>query len=119
MEKEDRPWGSYQILLDEKDCKVKKISVSPMQNLSYQYHHKRDEDWIVIKGFGEVRLDSDKIKVGPGSKVHIPAMAKHSIRSTGEAPLVFIEVQTGEYFGEDDIVRLEDSYGRVSEKGLK
>lgn len=114
MKKNIRPWGTYEILLDSENCKVKKISVMPGHSLSYQYHHKRSEDWIIVQGSGEVRLDSDKIKIGPGDRVHIPALSRHSIRSfKNKESLIFIEVQTGEYFGEDDIVRLEDSYGRA------
>ena len=113
MKKEKRPWGFYQILLEEKYCKVKKISVSPGHCLSYQYHKERTEDWIVILGEGRVKLDTEEYGVSPGSKVHIPRMMKHTIENTGKKDqLVFIEVQTGKYFGEDNIVRLDDRYGR-------
>ena len=114
MEKSIRPWGDYDVLLDSEICKVKRISVRPGQSLSYQYHHKRSEDWIIVQGAGEVRIDSKKIKVSPGDRIHIPPLVKHSVRSfKNEEDLVFIEVQTGDYFGEDDIVRIEDDYGRV------
>lgn len=114
MEKTERPWGNYEVLLNDDNCKVKKISVKPGENLSYQYHHKRTEDWIVIQGKGVVRLDTEEFEVFPGKVAHIPVLAKHSISNTGqEEMLVFIEVQTGDYFGEDDIVRLEDKYGRA------
>ena len=113
MEKTTRPWGTYEVLLDDNNCKVKKITVKPGQSPSYQYHHKRAEDWIVISGTGTVRLDENTLNISPGASVHIPVMSKHSIQNTGEEDLVFIEVQTGEYFGEDDIVRLEDKYGRA------
>ena len=113
MEGEKRPWGSYRVLLDEEYCKVKKISILPGQSISYQYHKKRLEDWIIVQGSGKVRLDSDEFSVGPGDKIHIPKLLMHSIQNTEkQMPLVFIEVQTGDYFGEDDIVRIEDMYGR-------
>lgn len=114
MERTERPWGTYEVLLDDDNCKVKKISIKPGESPSYQYHHKRAEDWIVIQGKGVVRLDKEEFEVFPGKVVHIPVLAKHSIKNTcQEEMLVFIEVQTGDYFGEDDIVRLEDKYGRA------
>ena len=114
MEKTQRPWGTYEVLLDDDNCKVKKISVKPGQSPSYQYHHKRAEDWIIIQGEGNVRLNEDSFSVAAGQSIHVPVLAKHSIKNTSDSTdLVFIEVQTGEYFGEDDIVRLEDKYGRA------
>ena len=114
MEKTERPWGTYEVLLDDDNCKVKKISVKPGESPSYQYHHKRAEDWIIIQGKGVVRLGGTKFEVFPGRSVHVPVLVKHSIKNTcQEEMLVFIEVQTGDYFGEDDIVRLEDKYGRA------
>ena len=113
MEKTQRPWGTYEVLLDDDDCKVKRITVKPGENPSYQYHYKRAEDWTVISGQGEVLLDDDKFIVTPGQSIHVPALSKHTIKNCGEDDLVFIEIQTGSYFGEDDIVRLEDKYGRA------
>jgi len=114
MESEQRPWGTYEVLYNGEDCKVKKIIVSPEQRLSYQYHHKRNEHWTVVSGNGEVRLNEDIIEVYKGSYVFIPVAAKHTITNTSNInPLIFIEIQTGDYFGEDDIVRLEDDYGRA------
>lgn len=114
MKKSHRPWGSYRVLLDEDSCKVKKICVNPGECLSYQYHHKRSEDWIITKGSGIMRLDDDEFAVKVGSVIHIPKLSRHSIKNTEESELLeFVEVQTGEYFGEDDIVRLEDRYGRA------
>lgn len=112
--KEYRPWGTYQVLLDDDNCKVKKIVVKPGQVLSYQSHKLRNEDWIVVKGEGFVVLDDKKLTVKPGDHIHIPAGVKHRI-GTESSPetLVFVEVQTGDYFGEDDIVRIDDIYGRV------
>jgi mannose-6-phosphate isomerase len=110
----ERPWGTYEVLLDADDCKVKRITIKPGQKPSYQYHHKRSEHWIVISGIGEVRVDDNISTATSGDSVFVPALSKHTIRNTHENDsLVFIEIQTGEYFGEDDIVRLEDDYGRA------
>jgi len=113
MEKTTRPWGTYEVLYDGEDCKVKRIVVKPKQNPSYQYHFKRRECWVVVSGAGHARLEDKKVDLVPGSVLNIPLEAKHTIVNTHETDdLVFIEVQTGTYFGEDDIVRLEDLYGR-------
>lgn len=109
---EQRPWGSFEILLDEDACKIKKITVNSGERLSYQFHYKRSECWTVVYGKAKVRLDDKFLQLNNGDSVKIPALAKHSVENISSAPLVFIEVQTGEYFGEDDIVRLEDKYGR-------
>jgi len=112
---EDRPWGTFEILLDDKSCKVKKITVKPDENLSYQFHYKRSEHWIIVGGTGEVCLNDKSFNIQAGERIHIPTMSRHSIKNIGDIDLVFIEIQTGEYFGEDDIVRLEDKYGRIQE----
>lgn len=107
-----RPWGKYEILLDAPDVKVKKITVDPNSRLSYQYHHKRQEQWTVVKGNLTIILDDEKVFRGPGESIKIPLGARHRAwNETGEI-VVFIEVQTGTYFGEDDIVRIEDDYNR-------
>jgi mannose-6-phosphate isomerase len=111
--KEERPWGVFENLLDTEYCKVKEIRIKPGQAPSYQYHYKRSEVWVVVKGQGELKLDDNITSVITGDILHIPVQAKHQIKNVGQDELVFIEVQLGEYFGEDDIVRLEDSYGRV------
>ena len=113
MEKITRPWGTYEVLLDDDNCKVKKIIVKSGENPSYQYHYQRSEDWIVISGKGEVCLDDDTFTVTQGDRIHVPVLSKHTIKNCGDEILVFIEIQTGDYFGEDDIVRLEDKYGRA------
>lgn len=109
---EIRPWGRFEVLKDTPDFKSKVITVDPGAQISYQSHAKRAEHWTIIKGSGEVILNDETIPVGPGSHVFIPVQAKHRIRNTGAQPLTFVEVQLGTYFGEDDIVRYEDSYGR-------
>lgn len=110
---ETRPWGSFENLLDNELCKVKQIIIKPGQAPSYQYHYKREEYWIVVQGNGELTLNDEIQVVKPKDIIHIPLLAKHQIKNTDSQDLIFIEVQLGEYFGEDDIVRLKDSYGRV------
>ena len=110
--KEERPWGSFEILLDEEHCKVKKIIVKPGQRLSYQYHKNRNECWVIVEGKATVTYnDTVLVAVNP-QILNIPAEAKHRVENKGKKDLVFIETQTGTYFGEDDIVRLDDDYGR-------
>jgi len=107
-----RPWGYYRVLADEPDHKVKRIVVYPEKRLSLQCHQRRSEHWYVIKGEAVVTLDDREIPRARGEAVDIPRGAKHRVRNPGPDNLVFIEVQTGEYFGEDDIERFEDDYGR-------
>jgi mannose-6-phosphate isomerase len=108
-----RPWGNYEILLDTEYCKVKRIFVKPEQRLSYQYHHKRQEAWTVVSGVAEITLNDVVSTHEPGETVLIPLGAKHRMANPGKTEdMVLIEVQTGTYFGEDDIVRLEDDYDR-------
>lgn len=111
---EHRPWGCYEVLSDEMaGHKVKRISVRPGKRLSLQYHRKRSEHWIVVSGTGLVTVDGRELSLGPGESVDIPRQAPHRIENIGDEPLVFIEIQQGEYFGEDDIVRIEDDFGRT------
>ena len=108
-----RPWGHYEVLSDGEDFKTKTITVLPGKRLSYQRHARRSEHWFVVKGSGVVTLDGDTLDVGPGIAVDVPVGVAHRIENTDQtADLVFVEVQHGDYFGEDDIVRLEDRYGR-------
>ena len=107
-----RPWGEYEILLDEWNVKVKRIRVKPGQRLSYQYHNERREEWIVVKGNLTIILDDDKVFRYPGESIHLPLGAKHRAWNETSEDVIFIEVQTGRYFGEDDIVRIEDDYNR-------
>jgi len=108
-----KPWGSYTNLLDEEYTKVKKIVVKPGEAPSYQYHFKRSEVWVIVKGTAQVKLDDEVQHYKVGDIIFIPKKSKHQVKNIGEGELVFVEVQLGEYFGEDDIVRLEDNYGRV------
>jgi len=111
---EHRPWGCFEVLSDDRaDHKGKRITVWPGKRLSLQYHAKRSEHWVVIAGQGLVTVDDARVKLGPGQSIDIPLRSPHRIENTGDMPLVFIEVQQGEYFGEDDIVRIEDDFGRT------
>jgi len=108
-----RPWGSYSILEDADDCKVKRLVVKPGQVLSLQMHHKRAEHWTVIRGVAKVRIDDDEFLLHPNESTYIPVETRHRLENPGTVDVHLIEVQTGDYFGEDDIVRYEDIYGRV------
>lgn len=110
---ETRPWGKYEVLADKKEFKGKVITVDPGQQLSYQSHQKRSEHWVIISGQAEVVLDDKVNKLSTGNYIFIPQGAKHRMRNPGTEPLVFVEVQTGSYFGEDDIQRYEDDYNRI------
>jgi mannose-1-phosphate guanylyltransferase/mannose-1-phosphate guanylyltransferase/mannose-6-phosphate isomerase len=110
---EHRPWGGFEVLSDEKDYKAKKIIIDPGARLSYQSHAKRAEHWVIVSGQAEVTLDEKVIALSSGQSIYIPVGAKHRIHNPGKTPLIFVEVQTGSYFGEDDIVRYLDDYNRV------
>ncbi|MFC1622868.1 phosphomannose isomerase type II C-terminal cupin domain [Patescibacteria group bacterium] len=110
---ENRPWGSFTILLDEKDCKVKKIVVKLGERLSLQSHQHRSELWKIISGSGLMTLNDLTYEIVPGDTVTINQKDIHRIQNNGDKDLVFIEVQTGTYFGEDDIERFEDDYNRI------
>lgn len=114
LEHDDRPWGSYTVLEDAPDHKVKRLEVLPGKRLSYQKHTKRSEHWFVLQGSGLVTLDGVDVAVQAGQAIDIPLGAAHRIANVSEELLVFIEVQHGESFDEDDIVRLEDDFGRVT-----
>ena len=108
-----RPWGFYRVLEDEADHKTKRIVVDPGQRLSLQRHARRSEHWHVVTGAALVTLDAQQVPLGPGESIDIPAGTAHRVENTGVSPMTFIEVQRGDYFGEDDIERLEDDYGRT------
>ncbi len=109
---EERPWGSYEVLADRKQYKLKEIIVKPGQRLSYQSHHRRTEIWAIVRGEGVVTLEGQQLECYPGRSFFIPKEQRHRIECTGKKSLIFVEVQTGDYFGEDDITRYEDDYGR-------
>ena len=108
---EKREWGSFRILLDEPNVKVKKITVKPDKRLSLQLHTKREELWKVISGSGEVQVGNQKWSIESGMVVEINKYDVHRVRCNGLIDLVFVEIQTG-VCQEDDIVRIEDDFGR-------
>ena len=109
-----RPWGSFTIVDEGDGYKVKRIEVLPGKRLSYQRHSRRSEHWFVIRGIAKVTLNDIETLVRAGNTVDIPVETKHRVENPDpEVTLVFIEIQTGEYFGEDDIVRFEDDFGRT------
>ena len=112
LEKSDRPWGRYEVLQEGGTYKVKSIYVLPGKRLSYQRHQKRSEHWYVTDGSGEVTLEGKVQQITRGSIIEVPQGCLHRISNTGSSELIFIEVQTGSYFGEDDIERVEDDFGR-------
>jgi len=114
---DQRPWGSYTSLERTGCYQVKRINVNPGSRLSLQSHRHRSENWIVVSGEALVTVDNEQFTVYPGERAYIPAGARHRIENRGEEPLVFIEVQSGDYLGEDDIIRYEDDYGRSEETG--
>ena len=113
-EHDARPWGAHTVLAEGTGYKVKRITVQAGKRLSYQRHARREEHWVVVGGAGRVTLDGDEFDVVAGTAIDVPVRAAHRVANTGSTePLVFIEVQCGDYLGEDDIVRLEDDFGRA------
>jgi glycosyltransferase involved in cell wall biosynthesis/mannose-6-phosphate isomerase-like protein (cupin superfamily) len=105
-----RPWGHYEDLLERDDHKVKEIIVKPGKRLSLQQHQHRAEHWTVVSGEARVTVGDQAIPLKSGQSVEVPKGAVHEIMNPGDIPLVLVEVQMGDYFGEDDIIRLEDDY---------
>ena len=111
-----RPWGTFTVLDEGEKFKVKRIEVLPGKRLSYQKHSKRAEHWVVVQGTAKVTLDDREIIVSTGEAIDIATGAAHRVENPGTDMLVFIEVQRGSYLGEDDIVRLQDDFGRAENK---
>ena len=109
---EERPWGTFENILDEKNYLVKKLTVYPKHKLSLQYHNNREEHWIVTSGKGKVTISGKQFQAEVGSRFFIKRKDIHRIENDNEEPLVLIEVQLGDKISEEDIVRLEDTYGR-------
>ena len=109
-----RPWGSFTILEDAPDCKVKRLTVKPGGVLILQLHHRRSEHWTVVAGTAKVRVGDREFLLGRNESTHIPVETLHRLENPTEVDVHLIEVQCGDYFGEDDIVRLEDKYGRTA-----
>jgi mannose-6-phosphate isomerase len=109
---DERPWGSFTVLDEGEGFKVKRIEVLPAKRLSYQKHARRAEHWFVVEGTAKITLDGAEIIKTAGEAIDIPLGAAHRVENPGEELMIFIEVQRGDYLGEDDIVRLEDDFGR-------
>lgn len=112
-----RPWGNYTVLEDADDCKVKRLTVKPGHVLSLQLHHKRSEHWTVVDGVAKVRIGEKEFLLNRNESAYIPMETVHRLENPTDTDIHLIEVQCGDYFGEDDIVRLEDRYGRVPATG--
>ena len=110
--KEERPWGWFEILFDEAQLKIKRILVKPGKRLSLQSHEHRAENWVVIQGQALFTLDEKTFSLGPRQAVFIPEKIKHRMENPGQENLIFVEVQTGTYLGEDDITRYQDDFNR-------
>lgn len=108
-----RPWGTFTVLDEGTGFKVKRIEVLPGKRLSYQKHSQRAEHWVVVQGTARVTIDDHEITVGTGEAIDIAVGAAHRVENPGDETLLFIEVQRGSYLGEDDIVRLQDDFGRA------
>jgi mannose-6-phosphate isomerase len=114
MEKIDRrPWGYFVVLSDTSSHKIKRIVVEPKGKLSLQLHKMRNEHWFVVSGIGKAMIGGNHVIINAGSCLDIPAGTRHRVQNPAAENLVIIEVQTGEYFGEDDIERFEDDYERL------
>jgi mannose-6-phosphate isomerase len=112
LEFEERPWGSWHVIDVNPGYKIKRIHVNPGSRLSYQTHEHRSEHWVVVFGIATCLIDGETIVAGPGHSVDVPMGAKHRLANEGTQELVIVEVQHGAYTGEDDIIRIEDDYGR-------
>jgi mannose-6-phosphate isomerase len=113
-----RPWGTFTVLDEGNNFKVKRIEVLPGKRLSYQKHSQRAEHWVVVQGTAKVTLDDRESMLASGEAIDIGIGSAHRVENPGSDTLVFIEVQRGSYLGEDDIVRLQDDFGRLEEKLL-
>jgi mannose-1-phosphate guanylyltransferase/mannose-6-phosphate isomerase len=111
--REERPWGWFEVLFEEAGLKVKRIMVKPGKRLSLQSHEQRAENWVVVQGQARVTLGEQTIALEKRQAVFIPEKTKHRMENPGQEGLVFIEVQTGTYLGEDDITRYQDDFNRA------
>lgn len=109
---EERPWGRFKNLFEAAETKVKLIEVDPHQRLSYQSHKSRSEFWVVIRGRAKIVLNDEDIELKSGESIRIPKEARHRLANETDEILQVIETQTGSYFGEDDIIRYQDDWGR-------
>ena len=110
---DERPWGSYEVLEEGPGFKVKVLEVKPGARLSLQRHSRRGEHWVVVAGVADVVCGDQELQLVKGEHIHIPPETNHRLGNSGAGKLAIIEVQLGDYLGEDDIVRLEDDYQRI------
>ena len=113
LERDERPWGMFEVLAEDDGYKVKRIEVKPGQRLSLQSHERRSEHWVIVSGMALATVGEQQIALRPNQYILIPLQTKHRIANPGDELLVFIEVQSGSYLGEDDITRYEDDYQRA------
>ena len=113
MEIIERPWGWYQVIDEGERYKTKNIEVKPGESLSLQLHYHRSEHWVVVSGTALVQIEDKKFLLGVDQSTHIPSCTKHRLSNPGKIPVKIIEVQSGPYLEEDDIVRFSDEYGRT------
>lgn len=116
MEYDERPWGNYQVIDEGDGFKVKRIVVHPGKRLSLQSHRRRGEHWVVVKGLARATRNDDTIDLSPEGTIDIPRGAVHRLENIGAEPLVLVEVQFGDYLGEDDITRYQDDFGRIPDQ---
>jgi mannose-6-phosphate isomerase len=116
MDSDQRPWGAWYVLDEGDGYKVKRLDVRPQQRLSYQTHEHRAEHWFVVRGTATCLIDGETVVVPTGGSLDVAMGAAHRITNLQDTELSIIEVQLGSYLGDDDIIRLEDDYGRVSEQ---
>jgi mannose-6-phosphate isomerase-like protein (cupin superfamily) len=112
MEKVDRPWGWYENLQNDERYKVKRLFIRPNQKISLQYHNQRDEHWVVVSGNGKLELNDEVKNVSIGDYIFVPVLSKHRITG-GNGGIMIIEIQLGKLCDEEDIVRIQDDYGRI------
>lgn len=113
---DQRPWGSFTILEESRGYKIKRIEVKPGHRLSLQMHHHRSEHWIVVSGTAKVVCGDREMLLSSNQSTYVPPCTPHRLENPGVLPLVIIEVQNGEYLGEDDIIRFQDDYARHEKK---
>lgn len=115
MERGERPWGTYTVLDENTSYKIKRIEVLPGERLSLQKHYHRSEHWVVVSGTAQVTCDDKVFQVNVNESTYIPVGSRHRLGNPGKIKLVIIEVQSGEYLGEDDIIRFDDDYHRCDD----
>ena len=114
MEKVERPWGWYQVIDSGNRYKTKNIEVNPGCSLSLQYHYHRSEHWVVVGGTAKVRVGDDERCLYQNESIYVPPTVLHRLSNPGKIPLRIVEVQCGTYLEEDDIIRVDDEYGRIT-----